>query len=121
MLSLDYLSDVFDAELCSLLDPQNQQGRMDPSREIGLFGDIWDVPVTSQQPRTDLSTHNSMQPLPIPETGDNAEGPEGAPMPQRRGRDPGRSSVGQNPYGRNGTLRCELCRHWRKKASSTVL
>ena len=137
MLSLDHLSGFFEdnssisalsptisRELFSPLSPHSQQGSILPPespREIDLYGDIWNVPGISQQPQLDHSTYNPSQPLPVPETGDTAPQPEVAPTPQRRRRNLGRSYVGQNPYGRNGTLRCELCRRWRRKVYSTVL
>src|SRR5277367_6657100 len=99
----------------TLLELHSQEGSILPpgsTREVGLFCDIWNGPGTSQQYQLDDSTYNPPQLLPVPETGDIAAGAEVAPKPQRRRRDLVRSSVRKNPYGRSGTLRCELCRHW---------
>lgn len=131
VLSFDYFDGVFENNssvpvlfLSSLLGPHSQQGSNLPPespQEAGLLSGIWNVPGTTQQPQLEHSTYNPLQPPTVPDTGDIATRLEVAPRSQRRQQDPERSSGGQNPYGRNGTLKCGPCRHWRRKVYSTVL
>src|SRR5216110_3235189 len=121
MLSIDYVTGAFNqnssipalspftSEMLAFLGTHSQH------RSILLpdYGHSWNGLETPQQPPSDHSTYNPPQQLPAPETGDIASRPEVPVNPRRRRQDPERSSVGQNPYGRNGTLRCELCRRWR--------
>ena len=92
----------------------------DPPRNDALLNDSLPHALNAKQSRS--TRHCPLKPVQsegeaiLSTTPETSEHTEEAETPKRRRIDMKKKTVGSNPYGRSGTLRCRLCRKWRRKA-----
>jgi hypothetical protein len=116
-----FLSSTFHADLslCEGTAIRQQNGAGSLSRKVEISDDVFDIYAKRPLPTRIAPS----KPLPSeteavsPTLTASPTSSEEVEKPKRIRHDVRKRSVGSNPYGRKGTLRCSLCRRWRRKAS----
>jgi hypothetical protein len=121
-LSIDRSSAVGTHTPISEIDIKLEKNLLgNPSRNTASLNDSLPRALNARQPRPTrycpLKPVQSESEAMLPTMPKTSEYTEEAETPKRRRIDVKKKTVGSNPYGRSGTLRCRLCRKWKRKAS----